>query len=208
MTTTDRMPGESAVAYAAFKTYCQLGATRSLPKVRQELSKSLTLLKRWSKRWHWQTRSALWDNQQSHTEQSATEQAELELARVRAARREMIQERSWAAAQKLIDKAMAMLEFPVGRQEKTETQDGKEVTIVAMPGDWKFGDAAAMLKTADGLARLSLGMATGKQEISGPDDKPFMIPGPAMPTQLIVNVTHGEETERAVEAFGPRPDGR
>lgn len=205
MTTTDRMPNEGAQAYAAFRIYAELGAARSIARVRQQCKKSMSLLQRWSARWKWKARSELHDNQQVHAAQKAEEQAELELARVKAKRREMVQERAWDVAQKLMTKAEEMLNFPVGRQERTESADGKTVTMVAHPGDWKFGDTARMLTAADALARLSCGMATGKQELSGPDDKPFTLPGASIPTQMAVHVTYGKETDRAVAAFGDRP---
>ena len=207
MTTTDRMKGESAPAYQAFQNYCWMGGDRTLRAVGEKLGKSETLMERWSSRWKWKTRSALYDNQQSNAHQTATEQAELEAARILVKRREEVRERAWIAAQKLIDKAMAMLEFPVGRHEETRSEDGREVTIIAHPGDWKFGDTARMLTAADALARLSCGMATGKQEITGAGDQPLIGPGPAIPTPMAVHVTYGPETKRAVAAFGPKPDG-
>lgn len=49
----DRQPKEGTKAYDAFQIYLSMGADRSLRKVAQRLSKSETLLKRWSVTWSW-----------------------------------------------------------------------------------------------------------------------------------------------------------
>lgn len=57
----ERQPKESLKAYEAFYLYLQLGDNRSVRKVAQELSKSETLIKRWSATWSWQKRSRDYD---------------------------------------------------------------------------------------------------------------------------------------------------
>lgn len=59
----ERQQGESAQAFEAFDTYCKMGADRSVRKVAQELTKSETLIKRWSSRWEWQRRCREYDNE-------------------------------------------------------------------------------------------------------------------------------------------------
>lgn len=49
----ERQPKESAQAYQAFSIYRDLGEDRSLQAVATQLSKSLQLMKRWSKNWSW-----------------------------------------------------------------------------------------------------------------------------------------------------------
>ena len=44
----ERQPGESAQAYEAFAIYRDMGSNRSLRVVAEQLSKSDTLIKRWS----------------------------------------------------------------------------------------------------------------------------------------------------------------
>src|SRR5947209_9333731 len=56
-----RSPGESRKAFAAFSLYLDLGPARSYQRVAQELSVSLSLIKRWGRRWGWQERAAAWD---------------------------------------------------------------------------------------------------------------------------------------------------
>lgn len=45
----ERQKGESAQAYEAFVTYRDMGSERSLQAVSQRLSKSIPLIKRWSR---------------------------------------------------------------------------------------------------------------------------------------------------------------
>lgn len=49
----DRQPKEGIKAYDAFQLYLSMGPDRSLRKVAQQLSKSDTLIKRWSVNWNW-----------------------------------------------------------------------------------------------------------------------------------------------------------
>lgn len=58
----ERQKGESAKAFEAFKTYCDLGASRSYKKVSELLGKSEVLMYRWSSRWDWKERARLYDN--------------------------------------------------------------------------------------------------------------------------------------------------
>lgn len=59
----ERQPGESPQAYEAFDTYLKMGVDRSCRKVAQELSKSDTIIKRWSSTWSWQERCRAYDNE-------------------------------------------------------------------------------------------------------------------------------------------------
>lgn len=59
----ERQPSESAQAFEALNIYLSMGGERSLRKVAQKLSKSETLIKRWSSTWNWQQRSRDYDNE-------------------------------------------------------------------------------------------------------------------------------------------------
>ena len=56
-----RLPNESAKAYSAFVTYCELDSERSIAKVSQKVGKNLKLLERWSVRHCWQERVRAYD---------------------------------------------------------------------------------------------------------------------------------------------------
>lgn len=58
----DRQERESAKAWDAFKAYRDMGPReRSTHRVAQELSKSETIVKRWSSMWDWVERAAAFD---------------------------------------------------------------------------------------------------------------------------------------------------
>lgn len=55
----ERQPKETAVAFEAFRSYLEMGPTRSVAKVGEALGKSKTLIDRWSSRWSWVERVRL-----------------------------------------------------------------------------------------------------------------------------------------------------
>ncbi len=59
----ERQPGESAKAFEAFDLYCKMGEERSVRKVAQKLTKSDTIIKRWSSQWNWVSRARDYDNE-------------------------------------------------------------------------------------------------------------------------------------------------
>lgn len=73
----DRQPEESAKAYTAFVAYMEMGEARSIAKVAQKLSKSIPLLKRWSREWRWADRCREYDIYTAQTKRKAAE-AELQ----------------------------------------------------------------------------------------------------------------------------------
>src|SRR5687767_966653 len=52
----DKQPGESAPAYRAFREYLLMGGERSTRKVARALSKSDSLIRRWSREKRWVAR--------------------------------------------------------------------------------------------------------------------------------------------------------
>ena len=58
----ERQKGESAQAFEAFFLYLEMGGSRSLRAVSQELGKSKTLIDRWSRTYKWVERCRAWDN--------------------------------------------------------------------------------------------------------------------------------------------------
>lgn len=58
----DRQPGETSKAYAAFVTYRDLGADRSVRLVSEALAKTQTVIKRWSSAHNWVSRVEAWDS--------------------------------------------------------------------------------------------------------------------------------------------------
>ena len=58
----ERQKVESAQAFEAFFLYLEMGGSRSLRAVSQELGKSKTLIDRWSRTYKWVERCRAWDN--------------------------------------------------------------------------------------------------------------------------------------------------
>jgi hypothetical protein len=95
----ERQRGESGQAFGAFAAYRDLGPTRTVRRVAQELSKSVTLISRWSSKWRWVERVIAWDNRVD------AEAREAVLAEVRA-----MHTRHAAAGRLALEKVMEALE--------------------------------------------------------------------------------------------------
>ena len=67
----ERQKGESAQAFEAFFLYLEMGGSRSLRAVSQELGKSKTLIDRWSRTYKWVERCRAWDNHIQHEAKKA-----------------------------------------------------------------------------------------------------------------------------------------
>lgn len=71
----ERQPNESTKAFEAFDLYCKMGEERSVRKVAQKLTKSDSLIKRWSSQWNWVNRSRDYDNEKKRQELQAEKKA-------------------------------------------------------------------------------------------------------------------------------------
>ncbi len=67
----ERRAGESAPAFEAFALYRDLGPSRSINLVGRELSKSASLIGRWSAKWRWIERVDEWDRHQDERRRAA-----------------------------------------------------------------------------------------------------------------------------------------
>jgi hypothetical protein len=65
----DRLPGETAKAYAAFSLYRDMGIERSVDAVSKVLGKSTVFLCRWSSKYEWVERAEAWDIDQDYERQ-------------------------------------------------------------------------------------------------------------------------------------------
>lgn len=74
----ERQKGESRQAFRAFAAYRDMGPTRSLVTVAQELGRSTTLMERWSVKWRWQDRTAAYDAEQDRIARTQLEQERLD----------------------------------------------------------------------------------------------------------------------------------
>jgi hypothetical protein len=155
MTAYAPLPGESSKAFAAFVIYRDMGETRSVRAVGRVLDKSRQTVGRWSSEHHWPARIRSIAANISKTTEASETKLLTSKAGVWAERALEMREAQWAVSNLLMEKARAMLKWPLAR---TTTEDGK--TIVH-PSKWALGDAARMVDVACKLQCLATGQPTG-----------------------------------------------
>ena len=121
------MEGETAKPFEAFCIYRDMGTQRSVRKVAEKLSKSDTLIARWSTTYDWVKRATAWDAEQDRIARQAQVD---EIVKMR--------KRHAKLACDMLAKAAAALE-------------------VLPPGEVKAGDVSRMVDVASKLERLSRG---------------------------------------------------
>src|SRR5262245_23960425 len=111
----ERQPGESPRAWAAARTYLELGAERSLSRVGKKLGKSETLMARWSSAHGWVERAEAYDDFLREQEQDAIAKTRVAVHKRWAQRHEDQIERLYRSTEALIDKLEEMAKFPLTR---------------------------------------------------------------------------------------------
>lgn len=152
-----RRPKETPKAYAVFKTYCKLGAGRSIILLKYRLGCSENYLKKLSSRWDWVERARHYDSRIADVEQAAQEKVRSEVAEKWERRRMESADENWETAQAVSRKAREMLN---GNLYTQELDKGGE-TIVIEPAKWTMATAGALLKLAAELRAAALGEALG-----------------------------------------------
>jgi hypothetical protein len=206
--TTKRMGNESAKAYEAFKTYAEMGATRSHAAVGRTLGKSKKFIERWSSQYDWKERAAQWDNEHAAREEKADEIAKLAFALEREKLRLRIQKKAVEWYDKLFAKAEQIHRWPLDRQTTTQTDaQGNAVAVTIEPIHCRLSDLPRIIECADALGRIAAGLPSKVTSITDPEGKPFTIPqAPAGPVQFVLNVKRTDETERiAADVISKRP---
>jgi hypothetical protein len=186
----ERLPGESTPAYEAFKMYANLGAGRSVREVCRRLDKCTTLVGKWSSKYQWVNRAAAFDDRLDKITREAEEAKLIESAGEWAKRMQQTREEAYQMATRLVEKAEAMLKFPLA---ETVSQDGK---TVIKPGRWTFADAAKMIDVAHRLKQLVTGLPTDRFEHAGPDGQPLA----ANSTQVLVYIPNNGRDDQPLEA--------
>lgn len=87
----ERQPGETSEAYQAFKLYRDMGVKRSNAKVAKECGKNVSLISRWSSRWHWVRRIEMYDIEQDRLYQAELGERRKEMATRHAKQATMLQ---------------------------------------------------------------------------------------------------------------------
>lgn len=154
----EQQPNEGDRAFAAARRYFKIGIDRSLEKVSQGLGKSKAIVERWSARHNWVIRARAFDAYLNNLELDMMESEVKDSARKWAARRVELLELEWAVRGELLERAEAMLKFPLARQ--TVSQDGQ--TIIIEPSRWHAGTILQYFELASRLGRLSVGEVTAR----------------------------------------------
>jgi hypothetical protein len=159
-------PDESGTAYAAFKVYLELGPGRTLEaagfaiyppgsgRAKKGRKQGATgTVRKWAAAFDWAARARAYDDRQESIRRQAEEKAAAEAAQRWAKRRDVLDERTWTAADLLARRAQDLATFPVSR--KTVADGGKQ-TIIEPIGGRELRSAAAVHVAADTLARKAL----------------------------------------------------
>ena len=141
---------ESNKAFAAFKTYLELGAQRSLVVVAEKHGKSKTMMEKWSRRFDWPARVRAHVEHLATVEREAIEGLALEKAVDWNKVHEAVKIAEWQRHKKLIALADEML----ARWEKNKAKCGTLEGI------------ARVLELATKLGRLAAGMPTEVKEVN------------------------------------------
>ena len=152
--TFDQLGQETAKAFAAFKAYCDLGPDRTTEAVAKKFQKSVSLIRRWATKHQWSARAKDFDQHLQKIAHEAEEAALHKSAGKWAVRIAAVREKDYQMAQQVRAKALRILK-------------AKETKAT-------FGDAVRALKIASDLERLACNMATGKTEVTGPDNTPIV----------------------------------
>ena len=146
----EQQPRESNKAFAAFKTYLELGPERSLAVVAEQHGKSKTMIERWSRRFDWPARVQAHAAHLALVERQAIESLAMEKAVDWSKVHEAVKVAEWQRHKKLIALADEML----ARWEKNKAKCGTLEGI------------ARVLELATKLGRLAAGMPTEVKEVN------------------------------------------
>ena len=141
---------ESDKAFAAFKSYLELGPERSLAMTASKVGKSKVLMERWSRRYDWQGRVAAFTAHVATAEREAIEGLAVEKAIEWNKVHEAVRIAEWQRHKRLI----ALADEMITRWEKNKAKCGTLEGI------------ARVLDLATKLGRLAAGMPTEVKEVN------------------------------------------
>lgn len=197
----EQQPKESTKAFAAFKTYLELGAERSLATAADKLGKSKRMMEKWSRKFDWPARVQAHAAHLADIERASAEAVAVKNGVDWAARQQEHREDEWQTRSELIALAREAIE----RWKKNPARCGSLEGI------------ARLLDLASKLGRVSSGLALEPEDKPVEEDGAFMIqidlaiekiygqavPAPTLPPATVVDVTEVKErtavTPKALE---------
>lgn len=147
---SERQPKETGPAFEAFRCYLEMGPSRSVHKVARQLSKSDTLIKRWSSRWSWVERTRKFESQET----AVKDDAHLEVLARRSRRQ--------AEIAQLHGEATALVGREVLRRVQKATQERKD-PFAGVTDEELLRIESSMARAHNRVVsteRLALGMTT------------------------------------------------
>ena len=149
----ERQPRETSKAFAAFKTYLELGAERSLAAVGERLGKSKVMMERWSRKFDWPGRVAAHGAHLAVVEREAAEAVVLAKGADWAERYAELRESEWKARTELVELAWEVVRRWRSKPERCGSLEG----------------LARLLDLMSTLGRRACEVATERKEITGAD---------------------------------------
>lgn len=153
----DQQPEESTPAWEAFRTYRDMGATRSTAKVARRLGKSKTLMDRWSGANSWQIRVSAYDKFLDREWQK-----EVKERRRRAARRNA------DMSAKAMDLVHSQMDVLIARLDPEDDRYMPEAALDVL-------DMRRLVDSLGKLERLALDESTENVQVTGKDGGPVRV---------------------------------
>jgi len=175
----EQQPRESDKAFAAFKTYLELGPQRSLVRTASKLGKFRTLMERWSKKYDWPARVQAHAAHLAEIERKAAEAVATRNGVDWAKRQEQQREEEWESRCELI----ALAREAIARWKKNEARCGTLEGI------------ARLLDLASRLGRVSSGLPLQPVEELVEQNSAFMIQ-----IEVALDKIYGAEAPPPIEA--------
>ena len=160
----ERQAGENSLWYGRFLVFRDMGTGRSLlalykaelkEKARESKKKQPTAAPgAWyatADQYRWNERAAAWDTHRQQEIEAERREEEKRDRELWLERRNAQRERQWQLAEKLAERANAMLESPLYIEK--ETDDG----AVKVPARWSFRDVVSLLSFANDLQVAATG---------------------------------------------------
>lgn len=157
--TFEQQERESCKAFAAFKTYLELGPERSLAFAADKLGKSKRMMEKWSRKFDWPARVQAHTAHLAVIERESAESVAVQNGVDWAKRQEQHREDEWQARTELLTLAREA----IGRWKKAEHRCGTLEGI------------ARLLDLASKLGRVSSGLSLEPSEKPVEEDAAFMI---------------------------------
>jgi hypothetical protein len=180
-------PEESADAFAAFLSYLDIGQRRSFKQVAKATGHAFRTVQDWARRFHWTDRVRAWNTHLLHARLAIYTAAQADQASVQARRVALFQAAEFCAADKLLRAA----------------QNALDALLQKNPADTPIAEIARALDIASKIGRLSLDLATARQEVSGPDGIPIQIQIQAALKKIYGQPLPGEVVDVQVEPAQP-----